>query len=214
MDKVIGEYPFVPFGELNLCLQNGIMYQKDMTVSVDYGEDYFDKYVGYEDTAISRGINAGRIALSHKYCSTILDVGIGSGEFIKKSTAKMYGFDINPKAVVWLKDRRMWVDPYESIPADVGGITLWDTLEHIPRPTDLLEKLRPGMYAFVALPIFDDLTKVRFSKHYRPNEHYYYYTVSGLTNYLDDVGYSLVEVCDKESLSGRENILAFAFRKR
>ena len=214
MDKVIGKYPFVPFGELNFCNQHGILYQKDMTVSVPYDEAYFDKYVKYEDTPISHGINKGRIALSHKYCKTILDIGIGSGEFIKKSTAKMYGFDINPKAVVWLKDRRIWVDPYEHIPADIEGITMWDTLEHIPKPTELLEKLRSGMYAFVALPIFDDLTKVRFSKHYRPNEHYYYYTVGGLTKYLDDVGFDFVEICDKESLSGRENILAFAFKKR
>jgi hypothetical protein len=214
MDKVIGKYPHVAFGELNYCYNHDILYQRDMTVSVEYGKDYFEKYIGYEDKPISLGINKGRVDLSHKYCKSILDIGIGSGEFIKKSTATMYGFDINPVAIEWLKERNMWVDPYEGMPESIEGVTMWDALEHVPKPTDLLEKFRSGTYVFISLPIFDDLTKVRFSKHYKPNEHYYYYTVGGLKGYLNDVGFDFVEISDTEMLSGRENILAFAFKKR
>jgi len=214
MDDVIGKYNYVQFGELNYCINNDIMYQRDMTTSVEYGESYFDKYIEYEDTEISNGINKGRIDLSHKYCKVILDVGVGSGEFIKKSHATMYGFDINPIAIDWLKERKIWVDPYESVPDVIEGVTLWDTLEHIPKPTDLLNKFRSGMYVFIAVPIFNDLTKVRFSKHYRKNEHYYYYTVHGLKGYMNDIGYSLIEMSDSEMRSGRENIMAFAFQRR
>lgn len=214
MDSIIGHYQSVPFGELNYCWKQGILYQRDMTASVAYDESYFQHYVELEDGEIANKLNKGRVGLSHKYCDCIIDMGIGSGEFIKKSTAKMYGFDINPVGVSWLKERDIWADPYEFLPYDVDGITLWDTLEHIPKPTDLMQLVRPGMYVFISLPIVGDLMKIRQSKHYKPNEHYYYYSVQGMVCYMNDAGFDFVEISDHETLSGRQDILAFAFRKR
>jgi hypothetical protein len=214
MDEIIGKYPHVPFGELNYVFKYGILYQRDMTISVSYDEGYFQHYVELEDSEIAIKLNKGRVALSHKYCDCLLDIGIGSGEFIMKSTAKMYGFDINPVGVVWLKNRYLWADPYDNIPADVEGITLWDTMEHIPEPTKLMKQVRSGMYVFISLPIVENLMKVRQSKHFKENEHYYYWSVPGMIAYMNDVGFDFVEISDHETTVGRENILSFVFIKR
>lgn len=213
MDQIIKSYPFVPFGELNYCHQHGIMYQRDMTTSVEYGEKYFEHYVKCENSVIAQKLNEGRTAITEKYCKTVLDIGIGSGEFIKSSKLLVYGFDINPVGVQWLEEKGLFLDPYKT-PQNVDGFTFWDSLEHIPEPHKILELVGREKYIFVSMPIFTDLLWVRKSKHYKPNEHYYYFTSGGMVKWLTDSGFEVVEVADFETRAGREDILTFVFRKR
>lgn len=212
MDPIIKSYPSVPFGELNFCPDHGIAYQQDMTRSVPYDKDYFEKYVRYENTEIANNLNKCRTSITERYCTSVLDIGIGSGEFIKASCIRAYGFDINPVAVRWLREHGLYVDPYASMP-DVGGLTFWDSLEHIPNPNALLSLVKKGQLVFVALPVFSDLMKIRQSKHYRPDEHYYYFTTSGMISYMKESGFSLAELSDEETRSGREDIITFVFSK-
>lgn len=201
-----------PFGELNLCWKEGIAYQRDRTVSVPYDQAYFDKYVSYEGTKIAQKLNAFRTDITRKYCSTLLDIGIGSGEFIKSSKVLTYGYDINESGVQWLKERNLYLDPYTDDTDLVQGFTFWDSLEHIPEPIAIIERV--PAYAFVSLPVFADLKQIRRSKHYRPNEHYFYYTFDGLVRLFDYGGFELVEFSDGEILAGREDIYTFVFRRR
>ncbi len=212
MDPLIQSYPSVPFGELNYCLTKGIMYQRDMTVSVAYDKHYFETYVRLEKTDISKKLNDGRTSITQKYCNSLLDIGVGSGEFIKQSKLLVYGYDINAVGVRWLREGGIFRDPYQEMP-QVDGLTFWDSIEHIPNPNELLMRMRPDCYAFISLPIFTDLLLVRQSKHYKPNEHYYYYTAHGMINFMTDSGFQLVELSDQESRAGRENILTFVFKK-
>lgn len=212
MDPIIKNYNSIPFDELSWCEKEGLMYQTDMTRSVDYGVDYYDKYIRYEATDIANKLNKGRTEITEKYCKDILDIGVGSGEFIKSSKIKVYGFDINPVAVRWLKEKGIFKDPYEEMPA-VGGLTFWDSLEHIPNPNALLSLMRSNQYAFISLPIFDDLQKVKESKHYRPDEHYYYFTKDGMIKYMTDSNFTLIRIDDFEIQAGREGIITFVFRK-
>lgn len=212
MDSVIASYKNVPFDELNYCYEHGIMYQRDMTTSVEYDKHYMETYVRLENTDIARKLNAGRKAITDKWCSSLLDIGIGSGEFIKASGLVVYGYDINPVAVRWLRENGLYKDPYAEMPK-VNGLTFWDSLEHIPNPGALLYLVPKDYYAFISMPIFTDLTRVRRSKHYKPNEHYYYFTSNGMIKYMTDSGFSLVEMSDFETRSGREDILTFVFRK-
>lgn len=212
MSQIIKSYPSIPFDELNYCHDHGIMYQRDMTVSVSYDKHYFEKYARYENSPVANALNKGRTGITEKYCAKLLDIGIGSGEFIKQSNIRVYGFDINPVGVKWLRENGLFVDPYTGN-FDVDGFTFWDALEHIPDPDQILGLIRSGMYAFVSIPIFRDLCFLKKSKHYRPNEHYYYYTVGGLTGYFKDAGFKLVEMSDYESQAGREDILTFVFQK-
>lgn len=212
MDQIIKNYPSIPFGELNYCHEHGIMYQRDMTTSVDYGESYFEHYVKIENSDIANKLNKGRTEITEKYCQTLLDIGIGSGEFIRASKLKVYGFDINPVGIQWLKEKELYLDPYAS-PPQVDGFTFWDSLEHIPEPHKILALVPQGKYIFVSMPIFVDLLWVRKSKHYKPNEHYYYFTGSGMVKWLTDSGFEIVEVSDLETRAGREDILTFVFKK-
>jgi hypothetical protein len=194
---------------------SGIAVQKDRGSSVEYNESYFEKYVSYEGTPISILLNKSRVSITERFCKkTILDIGIGSGDFIKSSKKlKVYGFDINPCGVKWLKDRNLFLDPYQGIPQEVEGLTFWDSLEHFPEPQDILKLIHPGQYVFVSIPIFHDVLKVKEWKHYRPNEHYYYFTFRGIINYMTDSGFELLDHHDEEIEAGRQDILTFVFRR-
>jgi hypothetical protein len=212
MDPIIKNYNSQPFDELLYCENEGIMYQADMTQSVSYDVDYYEKYVKYENTEISLKLNQGRKEITEKYCKSILDIGIGSGEFIKNSQIKVFGFDINPIAIKWLQEHNLFVDLDGQIPS-VDGFTFWDSLEHIPNPHSILSLLKKNQYAFISMPIFQNLIKLKESKHYRPNEHYYYFTSNGMTKYMADLDFALIETNDFESKAGRQDILTFVFRK-
>jgi|688.fasta_scaffold17139_14 hypothetical protein len=213
MDPIIARYSSISFDELSWCQNEGIMYQTDMSQSVEYGVDYYEKYVGYESTIIAKKLNEGRTNITSRFCESILDIGVGSGEFIKNSKIKTYGFDINPVAVEWLKKLDLYKDPYLDMP-DVDGLTFWDSLEHIPDPNALLCLMQSNQYAFISIPIFDDLQKIKMSKHYRPNEHYYYFTQEGLKKYMEDSGFKFIACEGFEIEAGREDILTFVFRKK
>jgi len=205
--------PNVPFGELNWCYTTNIAFQRETEASVPYDEAYFQKYVGYEGTEIANKLNASRVNITHKYCDTLLDIGIGSGEFIKKSTAKVYGFDINPVGIDWLKERDLFVNPYQDNLQHIKGFCFWDSLEHIPQPSALFNKLPYNSYVFISIPIFRDVLAVRKSKHYRPNEHYYYFSQTGLIDYMHQLEYHFKEISDGEILAGREDIYTYVFQK-
>ena len=212
MDPIISQYEFVPFYELCWCFKQGIMYQADMSQSVEYGEDYFNKYVGYEQTDISFKLNHFRTKITEKYCSSILDIGVGSGEFIKNSRIQTLGYDINPKAAEWLKEKNIFLDPYKC-EIETCGLCFWDSIEHIPNPGGILSLVKQKQYVFISIPIFNDLQKIKTSKHYRPNEHYYYFTENGMINYMKDSNFNLVEIDDSETKAGREDIKTFVFIK-
>lgn len=215
MDDIIKTYPSREFGkDLNYCYNHGIMYQSDMSKPVDYDAAYFDNYVHREDSEIARKLNLARTKLSEKYCDCVVDVGVGSGEFIKKSNIKVFGYDINPVGVNWLNDKNLFVDIYNFVPDEIQGFTLWDTLEHIPNPQLFFNCVRSGDFLFVSLPIFNEIEKVRESKHYKPNEHLFYFERNGLINFLNDSGFDLIECNDDETRAGREDILSFVFIKR
>lgn len=213
MDRFIKGFAAVADRDLMLCHEQGVAYQLDMSKTVPYDAAYFDKYVGYEGQEIAHRINAARVALVNKYVGptvNVLDVGIGSGEFIK-SRPFTFGFDVNPKAQEWLRRRFLWCEGFEF--ELFSGVTFWDVIEHIPEPAQYFERLADGAYLFTSIPVFSDLSQIRTSKHYRPDEHYYYWTKQGFVIWLGMHGFRLLESNDDETKAGRESIMSFAFRK-
>lgn len=212
MDALIERFRgAVADGDLMICEQWGVAYQKDMSNPVPYDDAYFDKYVGYEHTEIANAINAGRIALVNRHLgpkASVLDIGIGSGEFIK-NRPNTFGYDINPKAVAWLKKRMRWSDKF----CVFEGFTFWDVLEHVPTPADYFAKMPDDAFVFVSIPIFADLKRIRESKHYRPSEHLYYFTEQGFIDWMALHRFYPHERTDFETKAGRDNILSFAFRR-
>lgn len=198
-------------GDLILCRGLGVAYQHDQSASVAYDIDYFDKYRGYEGTEIAQRINAARLDLVSRHVAGdfVLDIGVGSGEFVK-NRPNTFGYDINPAAAAWLKGCGLWSDRFE----DFRAFTFWDVLEHVRDPgVDYFGRIAGGAWLFTSLPIFGDLTQVRVSKHYRPNEHYYYWTESGFVRWMARHGFTLREINEDETRAGRDSIVSFAFRK-
>ena len=152
MDQTLRQFPIERLDtelDWSPCFQ--VAFQHDMSVSVYYDINYFDKYKNYENTPIARRINAFRTRITEKYCRSLLDVGIGSGEFITRSRIGYLGYDINEAGVAWLKERGLYANPYESFPG-VEGVSMWDTLEHIRDPTDLLVRIPPRTRSRSARP--------------------------------------------------------------
>ena len=178
----------------------------------EYDESYFDKCDSYADTEIGVGVNNFRIDLVNKYVSgKILDIGIGSGTFIERR-GNCLGYDVNPTGIKFLKEKELYFDPYENDLKDFEGITFFDVLEHIEDPTKILDRIG-NQIVFVSIPIFKDKEQIRNSKHFRPTEHYHYFTEQGFLIYMWFNGFELVEKCDGEIKAGREDIMTFVFRR-
>jgi hypothetical protein len=206
-------------GDLTIFQSLGIAVQTDLrsAVPVPYDKEYFEKYRHYEGSPIARAINRGRVGLVQKYCSNsdILDIGIGSGEFLRACdrarVGRCYGFDVNPYGIDLLYRENRYINPYKDLPRSIGGMTCWDSLEHLIDPYALVSRLYPGQYLFLSLPIFADLRRIRDSKHYRPNEHFFYFTDCGLVGWLEGSGFTLLERSSFEIEAGREDIHSYVF---
>ena len=208
MDSFIDGFPAEYDDDLMLTLC-GVAYQKDMTPTADYGAEYFDKCAGYEGSAIGEAINAARIALvARHYAGRVCDVGVGSGAFVA-ARPDTVGFDINPRAVEWLRDRGLLA----AHPGGFAAYTFWDVIEHLETPADYLGLVPLHGYVFISLPIFDDLRGVRSSRHYRPGEHLYYFTHEGFVFWMGLHGFCLLETNTDETAAGRESIRSYAFKR-
>lgn len=203
MDTVIGRYIGHVDDDL-IKTTRGVAYQRDMQ-TIKYNGSYFDKCANYRGTEIAEKINKARVSLVRRHTeSTVLDIGIGSGEFIE-SIGNAYGFDINDAAVRWLEERGLYRGDLENFHA----FTFWDVLEHIENPGEYFNRIRG--YVFCSLPIFDSLDEIRESKHYRPNEHLYYFTLDGFAFWMECYGFRCLETNNCETQAGRDSIRSFAF---
>jgi hypothetical protein len=208
VDSLVQHFECSEDGDLNLCPLRGIAYQRDMTVTARYDQAYLERCAAY-DPEISARVHQGRVDLVRRHHrGEVLDVGIGSGEFIERH-GQAYGYDVNDAAVDWLKERGKHSESFDSFRA----FCFWDTLEHVRDPQLYFRVIPQDSYLFVSLPIFDGLAQIRDSKHYRPGEHLYYFTETGLVSWLRLYGFRLLETSDHETDAGREGIKAFAFRR-
>lgn len=181
-----------------------------------YDAAYFGKYEQYADSAMGRAINDERIALVRRHSALagcLIDVGIGSGAFLAEldtcTNGVAFGYDVNPAGIAWLEERGMFRDPYAA-PFDV--VTFWDALEHIPDIARILANVNG--WVFCSLPIVPgDGPPRRDWRHWRSDEHCWYFTRAGLIRWMAAYGFACVEHSTAESLLGREDIGSFAFRR-
>lgn len=185
-----------------------------------YDQAYWDKYVKYEKTDLGRKLDYKRVKflcenIDRKISDySILDVGIGSGSFLKwlnsnEDVKRIYGHDINKIAKEWLVNHKMFL----SDETEIDIMTFWDSLEHIPNPTDFITAYKPK-YVFMSLPIFRDYKHIINSKHFRPHEHIWYFTEEGLLDLFEDIGYEIYSRNKFEIELGREDIYSYCFIKK
>ncbi|HDT0657922.1 TPA: hypothetical protein QIB60_000523 [Enterobacter cloacae subsp. dissolvens] len=173
-----------------------------------YDADYFSRYQELADTDLGRELTAARIRLvARHYTGPVLDVGIGAGQFVT-ARPETKGFDVNPAGVEWLKERGAWANLYrDRYPA----LTFWDSLEHIDRPDVAVG--RAEKWVFVSVPIFSGAEHVIRSRHFRRDEHIWYWTHDGLVNWFGEQGFGLAEHNCLETVLGREGIGSYAFAR-
>jgi len=202
-------------GDLRLCLHRGVAYQKDVTEKFEYGDAYFEHYKRLEGTEVATRLNAGRCALLARHAApeaTVLDIGAGSGTFVRTALRWGFdakGFDVIPRTVAELKREKLFASDADGF--DV--VTFWDSLEHIDDPETVLRRINKNAMVLVAIPIIEDLTKIRESKHYKPGEHLFYCTDAGFVDWMALHGFRLLERSTHEVDAGREAIGAYAFRR-
>lgn len=175
---------------------------------MSYETDYWESYLERDRSEMGEKLTKARIELVRRYCpcADVIDIGIGGGKFVKDSGS--WGYDINETATKWLKSIGAFRNPYTSM---VEGITCWDSLEHIPKPENLLKHVKTWL--FVSLPIFDNVETILTSKHYKPGEHIWYFTHQGLVQWCRQLGFELIEQNNIESSLGREGIDSYVFKR-
>lgn len=177
--------------------------------TVPYDGDYWAKYIAMDDTKTGERLTAYRFETVFTFYTgprdEVVDVGIGGGRFVRESDCM--GFDINPKAVEWLKQRRRFRDYHDGAPV----LTFWDSLEHIRDPAAALRCA--SEWAFVSLPIFESGDTITESRHYRPGEHFWYWTHEGFIAFVQRCGFRVVYYGDMETRIGRESIKTYALQR-
>ena len=172
-----------------------------------YGADYFCRYVALDSTPMSERLNAARVDLvTRHWLGYVVDIGVGGGSFMR-AHGRAAGWDVNPEAVKMLHRENRFVDPRNG----VDCVTLWDSLEHMRNPSEILRQVRS--WVFVSTPIYSDAHDCLMSKHFKPGEHLWYFTEPGLVAYMARLGFSLREASRVESDLGREGVGSFAFQR-
>lgn len=192
--------------------QLGIGYL-ECTVADVYNQEYFEKYRAMRSSDIGCQLNQFRVELANDHANElpVVDVGIGDGAFLEalESTGTdVLGYDINPAAIRWLRERGSWADLYTK---RWETVTFWDSLEHMRDP-------RPALYhvqntAIISIPIFRNAEHALSSRHFRPDEHYWYFTEDGLEIFLARQGFTVTDVLDTETQLGREDIKTFVAKR-
>lgn len=180
-------------------------------VDKPYDDAYWQRYREMDETQMGADLTAHRIKFLQNVAgevpSMLVDIGIGGGRFCRE--AGCMGHDVNPAAERWLRDNgKLWLPDG----AAAYAMTFWDSFEHIHNPAALLEKC--AEWVFMSMPIYDNSEHILRSKHFRKDEHCWYFTEAGLRWFMDQHGWTLVSTDYFETFLGREDIGSFAFRRQ
>lgn len=190
-----------------------------------YDDAYFAKYRDMADSEVGAALNTFRAMLVSRHapldvecppshtCS-LLDVGIGDGAFLRAvapfAWLSPFGCDINPAGIAYLIENGQLASFEE--PASFDVVTFWDSLEHIRDPRPALAAARH--VALVSIPIFTDAAHAVTSRHFRPDEHFWYFTRHGFIQFADQEGFDCIDVLATETALGRDSIETFVLRRR
>jgi hypothetical protein len=207
----LGEVDWPPVLRRLIWFQDlGLGYYPVSPADEPYDQAYFDKYSGYAETDQGRALTASRIAfVDSMWRGEVVDVGIGCGAFVE-ARPYTFGYDINPAGVAWLHGKDRYWNPYTD---PCFAVTMWDVLEHLADFPALLKNV--SRYCFMCLPLFDNAADALGSRHFRPTEHRWYFTFSGLQREMAGLGWTLVTFNQDESdFHGRHQITTLAFRRQ
>ncbi|WP_158784755.1 methyltransferase domain-containing protein [Pantoea sp. BAV 3049] len=196
-------------------LQNGLIWLPELGMGYypvpperPYDENYFTRYKNMAKTPMGRELTAARVRLVQQhYSGPLVDVGVGAGQFIN-ARPETFGYDVNPSGVKWLKKTSRWVDIYTGYHA---ALSFWDSLEHIDFPDKAVA--RAEKWVFLSIPVFENGDSILSSRHYRKNEHIWYFSHNGLIRWFGTLGFNCVAFNFIETELGREGIGSYVFER-
>ena len=207
-----------------LQLQNGVIKQKDGKIEIKYGIDYISK--GYSslipDEILTKmaGLRLGYLLGSiDEDINSILDVGYGSGEFLKVCVDRGINSEGIDVPEVPLPDNV--IQGNFNKPYDV--ICFFDSLEHFPN-IDFVKDL-DCKYIYISAPWCHycsnpDLEENWFRdwKHRKYGEHLWHFDDKSLTNFLREHNFEVIKVSNiedtiRKGTDNLENILTVIARK-
>lgn len=178
-----------------------------------YDAAYYRRYVTYSETTFGVALNSLRVGFVSKYLPAtdkLVDIGACDGAFIRARGGPSFGYDINPVSQSMLIRKGYWRDITQM--STIENASFWDSLEHIFNPFEVVNKVR--RFCFVSIPVFRDSEHILMSKHFRPDEHYWYFTKAGLINLFWEAGFVCIDMNDMETSLGRVDIGTFVFKRR
>lgn len=140
----------------------------------------------------------------------VLDAGCGDGGFIRQAQARglnCRGFDYDGRVS---PDARSLDDFVRDSPTgEFGAVTLFDFLEHVPKPRELMLQvkswLKPGGFVFVTLPNAGRPLPWQREEHDYPPFHFTRWTRPCLRDFLERLGFEVLE-----SAAGRLRLVYLA----
>lgn len=217
---------------LDNCLNCGAVFLNPRPTDEQLGQAYDDSYYGKGDSKfcstvekvldIFRGARVRRVYGYLKPGGRILDVGCGSGGFLKKLSERGYeafGTELEGQAA----RRAMQV---EGIKVKTGSlreadfdkdffdaICMWHVFEHLSEPKKAMEIisriLKPGGYLFLSMPNIESIQSGLFRGnwlHLDPPRHLFFLAPERLVSVMKDFGFS---VSRKSFFSLEQNVFGF-----
>ena len=171
---------------------------------IPYDRAYYNQCLEFDKTWQGRAVRKHRVRMVKKavsfrklksYC---LDVGCGTGSFIKElnrlSQIQTEGIDVCEYAIQWLHQNDLM--PSRS---EYNILTFWNSFQEIENNIAVIENYHPQFVA-MSLPIFQDKENIVRSRHFKPEEVCWYYTLDGLYNTMKEIGYSLLSANKDEDM--------------
>jgi len=180
-----------------------------------YGEGYANNYLRYAETDVNTPLNLSRMGLISRWLkegNRILDIGCCVGSFIQfaEKYYRCVGFEPNREAgcIARRKCKSQIVYGIEKIFSEFECVTMFDVLEHLEDPLSILKLVKErflvsgGILVVVTpnvevIPAYSD--GMVSWKHYKPKEHLFLYTPSGLETLFGEIGMEIIHWSREES---------------
>jgi hypothetical protein len=203
--------------------EHGVIHQENAKPYV-YDQGYVAAYAKPEYCARSLAISSLRLGwvlgvfdtMFRRLPLTLLDVGYGSGNFMREAVKIVPFVDGKEVADVPVPEGCRKVS---DLSGDYDLMTFFDSLEHHPS-LQFLSQLKTKLIA-ISVPWCHEGDSHWFDtwKHRKPDEHVHHFNPLSLGNYMESIGWTAVSEGHHEDVvrtpvDHRENILSMAFVRR
>ncbi|MGI8839015.1 MAG: methyltransferase domain-containing protein [Pyrinomonadaceae bacterium] len=205
------------------CRNDGLMFVSPRPASLEafYDERYYTGrmpgvYENYDQHAITQSLSDWDERL--KYLEDmlgkpgrLLDVGCATGEFLKLARSRSWevsGLEFSEWAVSKARSAHSLSVMQGGLPdsripnSTYDVVTLWDCIEHLPEPREVLldvrRILKPGGKLMLSTGVLPHEDPGMISKWYYPPWHLYYFSENTIRRLLADCGFTVVSYVEQD----------------